>query len=61
MFEKIFSIGLLVQIIVLGLAMGYFLPRLDRKILGRIAGVYFVVFLLTGIVIRYLPFLVDPR
>lgn len=61
MFEKIFSIGLLVQIIVLGIAMGYFLPRLERKTLTKIAGVYFVVFLLTGIVIRYLPFLVDPR
>lgn len=61
MFEKIFSIGLLVQIIVLGVAMGYFLPRLERKTLTKIAGVYFVVFLLTGIVIRYLPFLVDPR
>lgn len=61
MFEKIFSIGLLVQIIILGLFMGFFSPGLKYKKLVKITGVYFVFFLITGIVIRYLPFLVDPR
>lgn len=61
MFEKLFSIFLLVQIVILGIAMGYLLPRLSRRLIIKIGGVYFLFFLFTGIVIRYMPFLVDPR
>lgn len=61
MFEKILSIGLLVQIIVAGIAMGYFAPKLTRSLVIKCIGVYFMLFLVAGVVIRYAPFLVDPR
>lgn len=61
MFEKLLSIGLMIQIVALGLIMAYWLPSLNRKFLMKIIGIYCVALMMLGIVFRYMPFLVDPR